>query len=562
MFIRKDADSMGKTGQSRPLPIGIDSFRELRENDYYYVDKTLMIRDFIKFRDKVALITRPRRFGKTLNMSMLNDFFDITQDSRAIFGGLKIMDTEYADQINTRPVVYFTMKGCSGNTMEELRKGFCDTLYDVFLHFYEILDNRDIRNNARCQRYFMLYNILRNGTASFIDLRSSLNYLVMAVEEYYHKPVLLLIDEYDQPILSAYEGGYREELNDFFAEFYGCVLKGNILVSQALLTGIQRVAKESIFSRLNNICVYSVLDTQYEEYFGLAEDETKCALSDYGYELNADVKSMYNGYVFGHVNIYNPWSILCYLNKGNLEPYWVNTSTNTLIRTAMKQTGLPDSLEFEQLLTNQSVEVIAQLEASYIELGNHETLWGLLINSGYLTVKRHWSSIAQWYEVTVPNGEVAMEFRKIVAEFGRLNDNSLTKMLNSLVTLDMDTFEKQYQELTLVLTSSHDAANENAYHMLMLGICAGLSRYYRISSNQESGLGRSDIRMESVWKDYPHIIIEFKHDREAALETMGKKALEQILDKQYHAGLHGKVLCLGIAHKGKECAMEYKVIEN
>lgn len=553
---------MGVTENKQPLPIGIDSFRMVRNNGYYYIDKTLMIKDFIENKDGVALITRPRRFGKTINMSMMSDFFDIMQDSRDIFEGLKIMDTEYADKINTRPVIYISLKGCTGKDEQSLLLAFQDTLISEYIRYDAYFGESIDHENAYYYDFYRVFKGLKDRTMTFPLLRSSLNYLVMAAYTYFKKEVIILIDEYDQPMLSSYEYGYRDELKDFFAEFFGCVLKGNTMVSQALLTGIQRVAKESIFSRLNNIQVYSVVNTGYCKYFGLTAEETKTALAGYGYELNDDVKNMYDGYRFGDTEIYNPWSILNYMKNGRLEPYWINTSTNMLIRAAMQQTNLFSGAEFEQLLTNESVNVTARLEASFMELSTEDTLWGLLINSGYLTVLEEIQDpFLKQLKVTIPNGEVRGEFQSIISELGDMNENRLNELLKALISVNMLKFEKIYKDMVLNMTSSFDAAHENAYHMLMLGMCAGLSRYYRISSNMENGYGRSDIRLESKVKIYPHIVIEFKQSRDKSIESMKKEAIDQIIEKEYCTGLKGKVLCVGIVHKGKECGVEYREME-
>ena len=404
------------------LPIGIDSFRKIREEGKYYVDKTLMISDFNRYKVEVALITRPRRFGKTLNMTMLREFYDITADSRAIFDGLAIMDTEYADQINSRPVIFFSFK-------------------------------------------------------------------------------------------------------------------------------------DSTFSQLNNIRIYTVTDDRYSRHFGFTENETRELLSLRSLELDGPVKQQYDGYLIGSAELYNPWSILNYADTGVLENYWVNTSTNALVRDAIADADEFFFKNFDKLIKDGTAEVCADLTCSFVELKHNDSLWGLLINSGYLTVVERTDAI--FMTVRVPNGEVMSEFIKIVSDRARVSSQDLQKMFSYLFRKDMDGFVDIYRQLVISCTSYFDA-RENAYHMLFLGMCISLRDIYRISSNIESGHGRSDIRMESLSDDRPHIVIEFKQGED--IEALKVEALRQILDNRYYEGLCGEVLCMGVAHDKKRCSLAHETI--
>ena len=534
------------------LPIGNDSFADIRQNGDYYVDKTMMIRDFIRFRDKVALITRPRRFGKTLNMTMLREFFDITKDSRAIFAGLKIMDTELAAEINKWPVVHFSFKNCIGNTAEDLRLSLIEELFREYYKASFYLRLADAKMPIHLEMFLRDFEKLKSRTAQFNEIKFYISRLLQIISEHFGKLPYLFIDEYDQPIMSCYENGYFGDMKDFFGVFYGSALKGNDCLKQALLTGIQRVAKESIFSQINNVKVYNCLRPNYAEYFGLNAAETEELLSDYGLRLDDEVKARYNGYLFGGVEVYNPWSIINYADTGELEDFWINTSTNSFLREAIRNADDDFRYDYHQLIAHGSAKVGITLETSFVELGDDFSLWGLLVNAGYIAIAAR--TVDQSFMVVrIPNGEVKREFQKIVAQEGKMKPASLVQMFSYLTSGDISSFMRIYRSLVLSCTSYFDA-KENAYHMLFLGMCISLDRIYKVTSNLESGEGRHDIRLESLSPKRPHIVIEFKQGED--IEQLKKDAIEQIIGKQYYAGLKGRVLCLGIAHCGKRCEIE------
>jgi len=541
----------------KTLPIGSDDFRKIRDNGSYYVDKTLMIKDFIEYHNEVALITRPRRFGKTLNMTMLREFFDITKDSKAIFEGLAVMDTEYAGQINSRPVIYFTLKDCSGSTSETLRFSFSNVMYSEYERYNEIFKGQANEQSGAYKSFKDLHAMLQNRNASWNHLTISLQVLERVVTEFFNMTPIVLIDEYDQPIISSHEYKYHREVKEYLAGFFSLGLKSQTDLHTALLTGIQRVAKESIFSKLNNIQVFTVLDEEYAPYFGLMTNETQTLLEYYGLELNEQVRAQYNGYLFGGIEIYNPWSILCYAKKKELNDYWINTSTNLLIRESLMKADNWFLEQFEELIINGTVKVDIMLEASFLELANRYTLWGLFVNSGYLTVVEKHSK--RTMTVRIPNDEVKTEFQDLVASYTKLPNESLNVMLDALMEQDMDKFFKIYQELVLIYTSFFDA-KENAYHMLFLGMAVSLGGMYKITSNMEAGHGRSDIVMESKKNIRPHMIIEFKQGED--VQKLKEEALQQIMEKKYYAGLTGKILCIGLAHDKKSCELVYEMIEN
>ncbi|MCL1981468.1 MAG: AAA family ATPase, partial [Clostridiales bacterium] len=390
------------------------SFREIRETDRYYVDKTLVIQDFIEFGDKAALVMRPRCFGKTLNMTTIREFFDITADSKAIFEGLAIMNTKHASQINSRPVLYFSFKDCKADTAEEMLFHVAKVVLKEYAKY-----NVEFKGKMDMENYYyftfnMIYEKLRNRNIDECLLGISISELVQAVHEHYKIRPIVLIDEYDQPILSSVEHGYHDELSDFFSGFYGRALKGQDSLHQALLTGIQRVVNGSIFSQLNNLIVYTVCDKPYSQHFGLTAGETGELLSDYGLELSGEVKQKYGGYLFAGTEVYNPGSVLHYADTGELDNYWISTPTSLLIGKAISEAGGLFRKSFDKLVAEGAAEVGANLQCSFLELADEDTLWGLLINSGYLTVtKREVGFTAM--AVRIPNDEVRSEFSKIVA---------------------------------------------------------------------------------------------------------------------------------------------------
>jgi len=377
-----------------------------------------------------------------------------------------------------------------------------------------------------------------------------------ALYTFYKIRPIVLIDEYDDPIIEAHKGNFRSEFTSFYATFLTKALKGNPHLGQALLTGIQRVAKESIFSKLNNIVVYNVLDEQYATYFGLTEAETSKLLEYYDLKLNDDVKSYYDGYHFAGIDIYNPWSVLSYASKKKLKSYWLYTSTNALIHEAVKSTDDEFHRVFEKLIKDGQVTVRVDLEASFAELPKTSTLWGLFVNAGYLTVI-HEDYRRNRFTLRIPNEEIKSEFEGLVSTYTKLSDDRLKDMFDALTTGKMDEFLTIYKKLVLESTSYHDA-RENAYHMLMLGMVMHLRELYDITSNIESGHGRSDLIMKSKDVKRSHIVIEFKQGEN--IEKLKHEALEQIEEQKYHTGLTGNVLCVGVAHHKKRCELAHKLI--
>lgn len=537
------------------LPIGNDDFAEIRRNHCYYVDKTLMVREFIEMADKVALIARPRRFGKTLNMSMLREFFDITADSRDIFEGLEIMQTEYARFLNSKPVIYLTFKDCKARTAQDLFALLKREVYREYLRYEKLLKTHWIEDSYEKKDFYAMIENLRSFSSPAVSFVSALRNLTDAVKDFYQEAPILLIDEYDQPIMSSYEYGYHEEVGAFFSNFYGSAMKGNAALGQALLTGVQRVAKESIFSQFNNPQVYTVADRQYAEYFGLNEEETRELLAYYGLDLSEDVKKMYDGYCIGGIHMYNPWSIINYAKKKRLDNYWVKTSANFLVKEALKAADRNFWKTFDDLIAGRERRVFITLDTSFAERASLYSLWGLLVNAGYLTVIK-WEN-AETSVVKIPNGEVMSEFQMLLSEISGVDRMDLQQMFSCLLKKDMERFLELYQEIVISCTSYMDA-RENAYHMLFLGMCITLRGAYEVTSNLEAGYGRSDITLKACSPEDLHVIFEFKQGKD--LDRLKESALNQILEQKYYMGLSGEVLCVGLAHDKKRCSIAYKIL--
>lgn len=485
-------------------------------------------------------------------MTMLREFFDITKDSQEIFKDLAIMDTEYANRINSQPVIYLTFKDCKGNNREELFDALKEEIYSEYLRQEKAIRDK-LTDGYEKEDFYRMIELLREphnyafGKALFM--------LTQIVEKAYRIQPILLIDEYDQPIMSSYEWGYHEQLGDFFSKFYGKAMKSNPSLGQALLTGVQRVAKESVFSQFNNARVYTVLHKKYAPYFGLTIVETGRLLQDYGLMLEQSVQEKYNGYRFGDIQMYNPWSILNYADLGVMDNYWINTSSNFLIKQALQKADDTFWNIFEELIKGKEVPVWLTLETSYLERNDNFSLWGLLVNSGYLTALRRIDSKTALLKI--PNDEVMDEFQVIVTSIAGINGLALDQMFSYLMEKDMDHFLLAYQDIILTSTSFMDA-KENAYHMLFLGMCITLRGAYKVTSNLEAGYGRSDITLEALRPKRSHVIIEFKQGEH--LEQLKEEALKQILEKKYYTGLKGEVICIGLAHSKKHCEMVYKII--
>lgn len=559
------SEKKAKCGRKKGLAIGEQDFRKVRESGSYYTDKTRMIAEFLGNETVVTLITRPRRFGKTLNMSMLAEFLDRTKESGDIFDGTEIMDTGFVEEMNQHPVIFLTFHNVKGNTKGFLLRNLFQALASEYQRYLNIWTDERISEGTR-RKLEVVYTALQ--TEDEIDrsvqekISCAIQLLSQALYEYYDEEVYILIDEYDTPFIEAYVNGYYEEIHDILAILLSSALKGNHALKKAMLTGIQRVARENIFSGLNNLLICTVKDPEYSDCFGFTEEETKALLQYYGLELTHEIKAMYDGYLFDTTEVYNPWSVINYASRKRLEPYWVNTSENKMIRDAMDQCGQGFREEYEELIARGQVTPIVQIETSFYEYQSSESLWGLLINAGMVTI----SEIVDMdlYTLRIPNQEVGRVFRGLTAHHLQVSESSLGQLFLNLRRKNMERFAEQYRRIVFELPSYHDLKDENSYHMLMLGMCAYLSGDCEIKSNRESGMGRSDIVLKSRNGKYPNVIMEFKFtkDEKEELHHLAEEAIRQVKEKKYAAGLQGPVWYMGLAHCGKNAEVVWEEVDN
>ena len=551
-----------KRGRKKGLAIGVQDFRKIRQSGSYYTDKTRMIAEFLDNETAVTLITRPRRFGKTLNMSMLAEFLDCTKDSREIFEGTEITDSRFAEEMNRHPVVFFTFHNVKGNTKGFLLRNLFQALAVEYERYGNIWRDERVSESVRSELEDV-YTALRTANEIERDMQEKIAYAIQllsqALYEYYGEEVYILIDEYDTPFIEAHVNGYYSEIHDTLAILLSSALKGNPALKKAMLTGIQRVAKENIFSGLNNLLICTVKDPEYSDCFGFTEEETKSLLNYYGLDLTEEVKAMYDGYLFDTTEVYNPWSVINYASRKRLEPYWVNTSENKMIRDAMDQCGEGFRKEYEELISQGRVTSFVQIETSFYEYQSSESLWGLLINAGMVTVEEIVDM--DLYTLRIPNQEVGRAFRGLTAHHLHVSEGDLGRLFLSLRQKRMDSFAEQYCRMVLEFPSYHDLKDENSYHMLMLGMCAYLSGDCEVKSNRESGKGRSDIILKSKNGKYPNVIMEFKYtkDEKEDLHHLAKEAVRQVKEKKYDSGIKGKVWYMGLAHCGKEAEVVWEL---
>ncbi len=537
-------------------PTGLMNYSEMKENNYYIVDKTLLIKEFLDYGKKVTLITRPRRFGKTLNMSMMSAFFDITKDSKKRFEGTKIMNTPYAKEMNQWPTIFISFADAKRDKESIINtiKSELQNQWDKYNFVFENL------SGFKKTRYDYLYNVLADLNGDLTGINSALKFLMDQMQDYYKKGVMVFVDEYDTPFIEANVNGFYDEIKSGLSGLLHNSLKTSNGLKYAMLTGIQRVAKENVFSDLNNLIVCDVTDDRYSNYFGFTEDETKDILEYYGLELNNEVKETYDGYKIGETEIYNPWSILCYIDSQELTSYWVNTSSNKMIQDAMRNADKNFNDSYEKLISNGYLETTVNLQTSFYETSNTESLWGLFVNAGYLTVTKKINN--KRYRIKIPNDEVREEFESLTSFYLDIEETSLDNLRQSFLDADEDLFTETYQNI-LLRPSYHDLERENSYHMFLLGMCMYLENQYEVLSNHENGKGRYDITLKSKKEHLPSYVIEFKYlnkdqIKEDELENLANQAIQQIKDNHYDHELKGKVIYIGLAHYGKDVSIKWE----
>ena len=541
------------------IGIGLSDFKELVEDNYYYFDKTKFIDEVVKDGAKVKLFTRPRRFGKTLNMSMLKYFFDIkeAEENRKLFKELYIEKTESFKEQGQYPVVFLSLKDLKATTWEEMEKDIKSIVASLFLEYEALYYELGEFDKP-------LFKKIATKEVDIENLKEVLKFLTKILYEKYNKKVVVLIDEYDSPLVSAYINGYYGKAKNFFKTFYSTVLKDNTYLQMGVLTGIIRVIKAGIFSDLNNLRTYTILSDVYTDSYGLTEKEVEKSLEDYGLEYEiSKVKDWYDGYRFGNSEVYNPWSIINFLRFKELRAYWVDTSGNDLINDVLKKITKDTIRALERLFNGEGLRQNISGTSDLSKLLDENELWELLLFSGYLTIEEKIDQ--KNYILRLPNKEVKELFKDSFLEkyFGR--GNKLSYLMEALIENRIDEYEEKLQEILLTSVSYNDTkkGNEAFYHGLIMGMGLYLEGEYITKSNIESGLGRYDFSIEPKNKSKRAFIMEFKStDSVEKLEEVSKEALEQIENKKYDVSLKQneikEITYIGIAFCGKEIKISYK----
>lgn len=549
----------------RNIPIGISNFKELIEGNYYFVDKTSVIKEFIQNSAQVILTPRPRRFGKTINMSIIKHFFDMNEENKHLFKGLKIEQDKEIMKLNQKyPVIFISFKGIKYESMEDAIKAFASVLSDVYKKYMYLLDGNNMVDIEKRE-----FNKVLNKEADIVLLSSAISNLMAYLSEYHNKKVILLIDEYDVPIQEGYIKGYYEKIISFERNMLSEALKDNNYLEKAMLTGILRVAKESIFSGLNNLKVSALTGFEFSERFGFTEREVIELLNYYNLEKELiKIKDWYNGYIFGNTTIYNPWSVLNYLDntREGLKAYWINTSANDLIKGMLSRGDEEIKRDLEILISGEKIKKVINDNIVMTEIeDSSENLWSFLLFTGYLRVSNKETIDGDLVcELKVPNKEVYTFYKNIIKKWfsESISSTKYNAMIKALITGDIKIFEYILKEFVLNSISYFDIGGkepEKVYHAFVLGMLISLSDDYYVKSNKESGYGRYDVMLIPKEVSKLAIIIEFKKISDFSKDTMEEateEALKQIKDMNYRAELiEGNVeniIELAIVFRGKE----------
>ena len=568
---------------ARTVGIGIQDFAKVITNNCFYVDKTDFIREWWERKDDVTLITRPRRFGKTLNMSMLEQFFSVDYAGRGdLFQGLSVWkDEKYRQLQGTYPVISLSFARVKEMNYPDTREKICEILRNLYIKHTFLKESQALTDADRAY-----YDRILEPEISNTDATSALYQLSDYLYRYYGKKVIILLDEYDTPMQEAFVGGFWEEAVAFMRSLFNSTFKTNPWLERAVMTGLTRISKESIFSDLNNLKVVTTTSDEYATSFGFTEEEVFAALEECGLsEKKADVKCWYDGFIFGeHRDIYNPWSIINFLDTGKLGTHWANTSSNGLVGKLIREGSRAVKEKFEILIQGGTIQSPIDEQIVYNQLkGNEEAVWSLLLASGYLKVLSYedYSEIPEdaqpVYELTLTNLEVRRMFQSMIREWFREAEQDYNDFIKALLQDDLDAMNEYMNRVALRTFSYFDTGNspsgaepERFYHGFVLGLLVDLQGKYLITSNRESGFGRYDVILEPRDSERDAsinncsrdaIIIEFKvrnQRREGSLEDTVQTALQQIREKQYAArllerGIPGEhIRCYGFAFEGKK----------
>ena len=554
--------------RKKAVPVGIEDFKRIINEYYYYVDKTMLIEELLINRAPVTLFTRPRRFGKTLNMSMLKYFFDVKdkEENKKLFENLKIYNSEYMSEHGKYPVIFVSLKDLKEDTWEECLESIKDIMYKIFNEYNFLREKLNIVEKRQFDKIWEITGNERNFKTSLLDLSNYLN-------KYYGEKVIILIDEYDAPIINAFDKGYYNEAINFFQTFYSSALKTNNSLKYGVLTGITRIIKEGIFSGLNNLKVDTILNKKYSEYFGLLESEVIEMLDYFGMKYKIEeVKEWSNGYLFGESEVYNPWSIVNYIDNGEIKAYWANVSGNTLLENMLDHAGESVYDDLKRFTDGESIEkYISDGTTIKSLLNNDDEIWQLLLYSGYLTKDEKQKEIdvtseyTDVYNLRIPNKEIRKYFGNMFLNrfFGtEVKTNILIKALENG---DIKKFEKTLGEIMINMLSHFDLDKEmeKIYQVFMIGLVGFLMGKYEIISNDESGYGRYDLAMIPIKSNEKAYLMEFKISKtKKGMEERAEKALKQIDEKKYDTKLKARgiknILKIGVAFYGKEVKVVFK----
>ncbi len=547
----------------KPLPIGIDNFKRIIDDGYYYVDKSLLIKDIIDNKAGVNLFTRPRRFGKTLNISMLKYFFEKDEEDNAyLFKDLKIIseDDKYTSQMGQYPVINLSLKSSKQPNFQ--------LAYECLLN--EIIHDYVLNSDKLTYEKADYLNII-NRMAPKSQVVTSIKFLSECLQKYHNKNVIILIDEYDVPLENSFFRGFYGEMIDFLRSLFESALKTNDYLEFAVLTGCLRISKESIFTGLNNLEIISILNKYYDEYFGFKPEEAKKILEDYNLEdKESTVKQWYDGYIFGDAEVYNPWSVIKYVKDLYIDrnefprSYWANTSSNSIVKSLIERADDDTKSEIEELIAGKIIEKPIHEDITYGDIDSSmDNLWNFLFFTGYL--KKAWIKMNENNEIvaglTIPNEEIRLIYKNTILNWfeSGVKSRDLTKMYDAIVTGDAVTFENELVDLLTESISFYDAY-ENFYHGFLLGSLVNMKRYI-IKSNREAGKGRSDIVIRYPNSRGAAVILELKVAKNIRqLEEKCDEALNQIEDKHYDKPLleegYKNIIKYGITFYKKDCMIK------